>query len=141
MLEVTTPAAEEKIGIDFANVYRNSEQYRFVKLLLVWNYEQGLCHTFCTLCIFITKWLYHSYNFHREVEASIIHFSTPATGSEPLKFASTYSQDNLSQFLTCLWKQNLVYWRSPQYNAMRLFFTTLSAMIFGSVFWNVGSKR
>lgn len=104
MLEVTTPAAEEKIGIDFANVYRNSEQYR-------------------------------------EVEASIMHFSTPATGSEPLKFASTYSQDNLSQFLTCLWKQNLVYWRSPQYNAMRLFFTTLSALIFGSVFWNVGSKR
>jgi hypothetical protein len=27
----------------------------------------------------------------REVEASIIHFSNPPTGSEPLKFASTYA--------------------------------------------------
>ena len=77
----------------------------------------------------------------REVEASINHSSIPADGSEPLKFSSTYSQDKLPQFLTCLWKQNLVYWRSPHYNAMRLFFTTASALIFGSVFWNVGSKR
>ncbi|XP_060971135.1 ABC transporter G family member 31-like [Cannabis sativa] len=76
MLEVTTPATEERLGIDFATIYRNSEQYR-------------------------------------EVEASIEHFSTPASGSEPLKFSSTYSQDRLSQFLICLWKQNLVYYRSP----------------------------
>lgn len=104
MLEVTTPAAEEKIGEDFANIYKNSEQFR-------------------------------------EVEASINRFSTPAAGSEPLKFDSTYSRDKLSQFLTCLWKQNLVYWRSPAYNAMRIFFTTVSALILGTVFWNIGSKR
>ncbi|PON60435.1 AAA+ ATPase domain containing protein [Trema orientale] len=30
MLEVTTPAAEEKIGEDFANIYKNSEQFRYV---------------------------------------------------------------------------------------------------------------
>lgn len=75
------------------------------------------------------------------MEDSINHFSTPAAGSEPLRFSSTYSRDKLFQFLTCLWKQNLVYWRSPAYNAMRLFFTTMSALIFGSVFWNVGSRR
>lgn len=40
MLEVTTPAAEEKIGKDFANIYRNSEQFRYVKLLLHWNYDE-----------------------------------------------------------------------------------------------------
>ena len=28
VLEVTTAAAEEKIGIDFADVYGNSERYR-----------------------------------------------------------------------------------------------------------------
>ncbi|KAM6597358.1 hypothetical protein CsatA_007882 [Cannabis sativa] len=104
MLEVTTPATEERLGIDFATIYRNSEQYR-------------------------------------EVEASIEHFSTPTSGSEPLKFSSTYSQDRLSQFLICLWKQNLVYYRSPAYNAIRLIFTTVSALIFGSVFWNIGSRR
>lgn len=28
MLEVTTPAAEERIGADFADLYEKSEQYR-----------------------------------------------------------------------------------------------------------------
>lgn len=28
VLEVTTPAAEERLDVDFAVVYRNSEQYR-----------------------------------------------------------------------------------------------------------------
>ncbi|CAL8998997.1 unnamed protein product [Prunus brigantina] len=104
MLEVTTPACEERIGDDFANIYRNSEQYR-------------------------------------EVEESIKQFSTPPADSEPLKFASKYSQNTLSQFWICLWKQNLVYWRSPQYNSMRLIFTTISALIFGSAFWDIGKKR
>lgn len=28
MLEVTTPAVEEKLGVDFAEIYQQSEQYR-----------------------------------------------------------------------------------------------------------------
>ncbi|CAH9121025.1 unnamed protein product [Cuscuta epithymum] len=104
MLEITTPAAEERIGQDFAELYRNSEQYR-------------------------------------EVEALIESFSVPPANSEPLKFDSIYSQDTFSQFRICLWKQNIVYWRSPAYNAVRIFFTLLSALIIGSVFWDVGSKR
>ncbi|XP_024035733.1 ABC transporter G family member 31 [Citrus clementina] len=104
VLEVTTTAVEERLGVDFANVYKSSEQYR-------------------------------------EVESSIKNLSVPPDGSEPLKFASTYSQNWLSQFFICLWKQNLVYWRSPQYNAVRLAFTTVAALILGSVFWEVGSQR
>ncbi|KAI4306609.1 hypothetical protein L6164_029870 [Bauhinia variegata] len=104
VLEVTTPATEERVGIDFADYYRNSDQYR-------------------------------------GVEASIKQFSQPPPGSETLKFDTKYSQSEWSQFVLNLWKQNLVYWRSPQYNAMRLFFTAVSALIFGSVFWDVGSKR
>nr|DAD28487.1 TPA_asm: hypothetical protein HUJ06_029955 [Nelumbo nucifera] len=104
MLEITTPAAEQKIGQDFANIYRNSDQYR-------------------------------------EVEALIEHLSIPPTGSEPLKFSSTYSQDSITQFQICFWKQLLIYWRSSQYNIVRLFFTTMCALIFGSVFWNIGSRR
>uniref|UniRef100_A0A1S3WXZ0 ABC transporter G family member 31-like n=1 Tax=Nicotiana tabacum TaxID=4097 RepID=A0A1S3WXZ0_TOBAC len=104
MLEISTPAAEERIGEDFAVIYRNSEQFR-------------------------------------GVEASIKHLSVPPENSQPLKFTTMYSQGALSQFRICLWKQNLVYWRSPSYNAVRLFFTTLSALILGSVFWDVGSRR
>ncbi|XP_055832839.1 ABC transporter G family member 31-like isoform X1 [Solanum dulcamara] len=104
MLEISTPAAEERMGEDFAEIYRKSEQFR-------------------------------------GVEALIKQLSVPPENSEPLKFTTTYSQGAFSQFRICLWKQNLVYWRSPTYNAVRLFFTTLSALILGSIFWDVGSKR
>ncbi|XVE79409.1 hypothetical protein DITRI_Ditri14bG0056300 [Diplodiscus trichospermus] len=104
MLEVTSPAVEQRIGRDFADIYRNSAQYR-------------------------------------EVEDSIIRLSVPPSGSQPLKFSSTYSQNQLTQFLICLRKQNLVYWRSPHYNLVRLIFTTVCALIFGSVFWDIGSQR
>ncbi|KAK4855942.1 hypothetical protein QYF36_012542 [Acer negundo] len=104
MLEVTTPAVEARLGVEFADLYNKSDQYR-------------------------------------EVETLIKELSIPPASSQPLKFASMYSKDQLSQFLICLWKQNLVYWRSPQYNAMRLCFTTIAALIFGSVFWDIGSKR
>ncbi|PIN16189.1 Pleiotropic drug resistance proteins (PDR1-15), ABC superfamily [Handroanthus impetiginosus] len=85
--------------------------------------------------------IYHNSQQYRDVEASIQSSSIPPENSEPLKFTSTYSKDVISQFRICLWKQNLVYWRSPAYNAVRLFFTTLSAIIIGTVFWDVGSKR
>ncbi|KAK1394296.1 hypothetical protein POM88_013352 [Heracleum sosnowskyi] len=104
MLEVSTPAAEERLGIDFAETYRSSDQFR-------------------------------------EVEASIKQYSIPPEGSRPLHFDSTYSQNLISQFKICLWKQNLVYFRSPNYNAVRILFTIGSALIIGSVFWDRGSKR
>lgn len=77
----------------------------------------------------------------RTVEATIEKMSIPSPGSEPLKFDTTFSQDIISQFCLCLQKQLTVYWRSPQYNAVRLLFTTVCALILGSVFWDVGSKR
>lgn len=104
MLEVTTPAIEEKIGKDFADIYECSDQFR-------------------------------------QVEASIKQYEQPPAGSQPLKFDTLYSQNTWSQFQRCLWKQNLVYWRSPSYNVMRLLFTIISALIFGSVFWDMGTKR
>uniref|UniRef100_A0A0D9XIH8 ABC transporter domain-containing protein n=1 Tax=Leersia perrieri TaxID=77586 RepID=A0A0D9XIH8_9ORYZ len=104
MLEVTTQASEERLGIDFATVYKNSYQFR-------------------------------------KVEDLIEELSIPASGTEPLKFSSEFSQNRLTQFIVCLRKQSLVYWRSPEYNVVRLFFTSVAALIFGSIFWNVGMKR
>lgn len=75
------------------------------------------------------------------MEANIKQLSVPPQGSKAITFASRYSQSQLSQFRLCLWKQNLVYWRSPAYNLVRLLFTTVAAIILGTVFWDVGSKR
>ncbi|XP_010473961.1 PREDICTED: ABC transporter G family member 31-like [Camelina sativa] len=104
MLEVTTPALEEKYNMEFADLYKNSDQFR-------------------------------------GVETNIKQLSVPPEGSEPISFTSRYSQSQPSQFLLCLWKQNLVYWRSPEYNLVRLVFTTIAALILGTVFWDIGSKR
>ncbi|KAF6153601.1 hypothetical protein GIB67_027468 [Kingdonia uniflora] len=103
MLEVSTPAAEAKIGRDFADIYKKSAQFR-------------------------------------EVEVSIEQLSIPRAGSEPLKFTSMFSQDSLSQFRICFWKQMLVYWRSPSYNVVRITFTIITALLIGSVFWNTGTR-
>ncbi|KAI5408719.1 ABC transporter G family member 31 isoform X2 [Lathyrus oleraceus] len=104
MLEVTTPAIEEKIGVDFADVYDKSDQFK-------------------------------------SVEAAIKQYEQPSPGSKPLKFDTLYSQNTWSQFVKCLWKQRILYWRNPPYNAIRMIFTILAALVLGSIFWQVGAKR
>ncbi|KAJ8452690.1 hypothetical protein Cgig2_005026 [Carnegiea gigantea] len=85
--------------------------------------------------------IYLSSNQFREVEDSIKQMSSPPLDSKPLQFATTFAQDMMSQFRFCLWKQVLVYWRYPQYNAVRFFLSTVCALILGTIFWDVGSKR
>jgi len=104
MLEVSTPAAELRIGKDFADIYRDSSLFR-------------------------------------RVEEMIKSLSVPEPGSHDLEFPTQFSRSSLTQFKANLWKQKLTYWRSPYYNAVRFFFTVICALIFGSVFWNLGSRR
>ncbi|WCJ29208.1 ABC transporter G family member 31 [Euphorbia peplus] len=85
--------------------------------------------------------LYAKSEQYRQVEASIKRFSVPPADSLPLKFESTFAQGSAAQFRICLKKENLVYWRSPRYNAMRIVFTIIAALLFGSIFWDVGAKR
>ena len=66
--------------------------------------------------------------------------STPPPGSSELYFPTKYSLSFLNQCLACLWKMHLSYWRNPPYNAIRLFFTTVIALLFGTIFWDLGGK-
>ncbi|GMN37310.1 hypothetical protein TIFTF001_006704 [Ficus carica] len=103
MLEVSSPAQELALGVDFADLYRNSELYRRNKDL-------------------------------------IKALSTPTPGSQDLYFPTQYSRSFVTQCMACLWKQRLSYWRNPPYTAVRFLFTTFIAILFGTVFWNMGSK-
>jgi hypothetical protein len=67
--------------------------------------------------------------------------SEPVPGSMDLSFPSEYSQPFFQQLKCTLWKQHLTYWRSPDYNLVRVVFTVLTALVFGSLFWKDGSKR
>ncbi|MQM06015.1 hypothetical protein Taro_038834 [Colocasia esculenta] len=103
MLEVTTMAQEEILGVDFAEMYRNSD-------------------------------------LHRRNKALIHELSTPPPGSKDLYFPTQYSQSFIIQCMACLWKQHKSYWRNPSYTATRIFFTTVIAFIFGTIFWKLGKK-
>ncbi|KAL0291437.1 UNVERIFIED_CONTAM: Pleiotropic drug resistance protein 1 [Sesamum radiatum] len=104
MLEVTSSAQEMMLGVDFAEIYRNSELYRRNKAL-------------------------------------INELSTPNPGTKDLHFQTEYSQPFLTQCIACLWKQHWSYWRNPLYSAVRILYTAFLALMFGSMFWDLGSKR
>lgn len=103
MLEVSSMGVEQRLGIDFAEVYRKSA-------LALRNKE-------------LVKEL-----------------SVPATGTRDLYFPTQYCQPLLGQFKSLLWKQHLTYWRSPDYNLVRFTFTFISALMFGTIFWQLGTK-
>eukprot|EP01018_Ginkgo_biloba_P004085 Gb_15493 [translate_table: standard] len=103
MLEVTSVAVESRLGVDFAEIYRNSE-------------------------------------LNQQNNALIKELSKPAPGSKDLYFPTKFSQPFHSQCMACLWKQAWSYWRNPQYTAVRFFFTTICAFLFGTIFWRLGGK-
>ncbi|KAJ7962920.1 Pleiotropic drug resistance ABC transporter [Quillaja saponaria] len=104
MLEVTSSAQELALGVDFADVYKNSDLYRRNRSL---NEE----------------------------------LNVPLSGSKEIYFPTQYSLSFYSQCSACLWKQRRSYWRNSQYTAVRFFFTTGIALMFGTMFWDLGSKK
>lgn len=77
----------------------------------------------------------------RRNKALVKELSIPPPGAKDLYFATQYSQSTWGQFKACLWKQWWTYWRSPDYNLVRYFFTLTAALLLGSIFWKVGTKR
>ncbi|XP_062008275.1 pleiotropic drug resistance protein 1-like [Rosa rugosa] len=84
--------------------------------------------------------VYKNSELYRRNKQLIIEYSTPSPSSEELSFPTRYSQPFLIQYMACLWKQHWSYWRNPSYNAVRLLFTIAIALVFGTMFWNLGSK-
>ncbi|XP_010254261.1 PREDICTED: pleiotropic drug resistance protein 1-like isoform X1 [Nelumbo nucifera] len=85
--------------------------------------------------------VYKSSELYRRNKALINELNTPAPGSSDLYFPTRYSQSFFTQCMACLWKQHYSYWRNPPYTAVRLLFTTFTALMFGTIFWDLGSRR
>ncbi|XP_058074641.1 ABC transporter G family member 39-like [Magnolia sinica] len=103
MLEVSSMAQEDLLGVNFTEIYKSSDLFQRNKAL-------------------------------------IKDLSSPPPGSKDLYFPTQYSQPLITQCMACLWKQRMSYWRNPPYTAVRLLFTTFIALMFGTIFWNLGSK-
>ncbi|KAI5005462.1 hypothetical protein ZWY2020_032705 [Hordeum vulgare] len=67
--------------------------------------------------------------------------SKPNSEVKELTFSTKYAQPFCAQFIACLWKQNLSYWRNPQYTAVRFFYTVIISLMFGTICWKFGSRR
>lgn len=66
---------------------------------------------------------------------------TPSPGAKDLYFPTQYSESTWGQFKSCLWKQWLTYWRSPEYNLVRFFYALVCGIMVGTIFWKIGEKR
>ncbi|CAD6237901.1 unnamed protein product [Miscanthus lutarioriparius] len=84
--------------------------------------------------------MYKKSELYQRNKALIKELSQPAPGSSDLHFSSKYAQSSITQCVACLWKQNLSYWRNPPYNTVRFFFTTVIALLLGTIFWDLGGK-
>jgi ABC-type multidrug transport system ATPase subunit len=103
MLEISSPLAEARLGVNFAEIYANSSLYR-------------------------------------ENQEIIKELSVPVPGYEDLSFPTKYSQNFYNQCVANLWKQYKSYWKNPPHNALRYFMTLLNGLVFGTVFWQKGTK-
>ncbi|KAG6409673.1 hypothetical protein SASPL_127715 [Salvia splendens] len=83
---------------------------------------------------------YKKSDLYQRNKALIKELNVPRPGTQDLYFASQYSQSFLTQCIACLWKQHWSYWRNPPYTAVRFLFTMFIAIIFGTMFWDLGSK-
>ncbi|KAJ0668683.1 putative ABC-type sulfate transporter [Helianthus annuus] len=104
LLEVTSVAAEKRLGIDFAQHYKSSTLY-----------ERNI--------------------------ALVKELSIPPSGAKQLFYTTQYAQSMWSQFKSCIQKQWHSYWRTPEYNLVRFCFTLVTALLVGTIFWKVGTKR
>ncbi|XP_023766490.1 pleiotropic drug resistance protein 2 isoform X1 [Lactuca sativa] len=127
MLEVSSSAVEDQLGVDFADIYANSDLYKY-------EYKIPKHHRLDS-----TKFLSKGLCYRRSQELIKV-LSTPVTGSHDLYFPTKYSQSFRTQCMACLWKQHWSYWRHPQYNAVRFFMTTVIGILFGVIFWDKGQK-
>uniref|UniRef100_A0A0E0QPY6 ABC transporter domain-containing protein n=1 Tax=Oryza rufipogon TaxID=4529 RepID=A0A0E0QPY6_ORYRU len=85
--------------------------------------------------------IYKNFELYRRNKNLIKELSAPPDGSSDLSFPTQYSQLFLTQWLACLWKQHLSYWRNPPCIVVRYLFTIAVALLFGTMFWGIGKKR
>ncbi|KAJ0078863.1 hypothetical protein Patl1_23801 [Pistacia atlantica] len=82
--------------------------------------------------------IYTNSALYEHTKALVRELSTPPPGSKDLHFPTRFAQSGWVQYTSCLWKQNLSYWRSPSYNLFRLVHAVIASLLFGVLFWDHG---
>ncbi|XP_030480269.1 pleiotropic drug resistance protein 1 isoform X1 [Cannabis sativa] len=85
--------------------------------------------------------IFKTSDLYRRNRELIDDLSVPTPGSKDLHFSTQYATTFLTQCIACLWKQRWSYWRNAPYTCVRFFFTLFVALMFGTLFWDLGGKR
>ncbi|XP_074286403.1 pleiotropic drug resistance protein 1-like isoform X2 [Silene latifolia] len=85
--------------------------------------------------------IYRRSELCRRMKTLVEELTDPVPGTQELHFSTQYSQSFFSQCMACLWKRHCSYWRNPRHNAVRLLLSILLGLTFGSIYWQLGSKR
>ncbi|XP_024515265.1 pleiotropic drug resistance protein 1 [Selaginella moellendorffii] len=83
---------------------------------------------------------YEQSSLYKQNDALVERLSKPMPDSSDLHFPTKYSQSFYIQCKACFWKQYRSYWKNPHYNVVRYFFTTICALLFGTIFWREGKN-
>ncbi|KAJ1269487.1 hypothetical protein BS78_07G215800 [Paspalum vaginatum] len=102
MLGISSQITEYEIGVDYAEIYRNSSLYR-------------------------------------ENRVVIDELARPEPDTEDLHFPQGYWQNITTQCVACLWKQSCAYWKNSEHNVVRFINTFAVSIMFGVVFWKIGT--
>ncbi|KAM0913297.1 hypothetical protein ACQ4PT_012244 [Festuca glaucescens] len=83
--------------------------------------------------------IYKSSSLYRENMLLIEELGQPASNTEDLHFPPGYWQNLRVQCMACLWKQRCAYWKNSEHNVVRFLNTFAVSIMFGIVFWKIGS--
>ena len=67
-------------------------------------------------------------------------FRTAPGQTRELHFSTRFPRNMWEQYKACLWKQNLTYWRNPEYNIKRLGFMIVASVAMGALMWQKGKQ-
>uniref|UniRef100_A0ACD6AAX2 Uncharacterized protein n=1 Tax=Avena sativa TaxID=4498 RepID=A0ACD6AAX2_AVESA len=83
--------------------------------------------------------MYRSSSLYRDNMLLVDELGKPKPNTEDLHFPPTYWPNFRVQCMACLWKQRCAYWKNPEHNVVRFLNTFILAIMFGIVFWQIGS--
>ncbi|XP_073011839.1 ABC transporter G family member 45-like isoform X1 [Typha latifolia] len=83
--------------------------------------------------------IFHNSALYMENMHLIDELNKPKAEIEDLHFPPGYWLSFRSQCMACLWKQHRSYWKNPEHNVVRFINTIVTSLLFGTIFWQIGS--
>ncbi|KAK9815219.1 hypothetical protein WJX72_000157 [[Myrmecia] bisecta] len=79
-------------------------------------------------------------DLQRRTDALVAEYSQPSERYPTVHFDTVYAKPRLTQYLVLLKRLSICYWRTPDYNWIRLLITIILGFVLGTLYWRLGNK-